>query len=60
MDQEELTLFRDMAKRAFEKAITPPLAAEYTTSPEDPTRPASDETLTIAPPPRSIMPGNTA
>jgi hypothetical protein len=33
----------------FVKAITPPLAAEYTADPFDPTRPASDAMLTIRP-----------
>ncbi len=42
------------------KAITPPLAAEYTASPEEPTRPASEPMLTTAPYPWAAMTGNTA
>ena len=37
--------------RVFISAIVPPLAAEYTASPEDPTRPASEAMLTIRPTP---------
>jgi hypothetical protein len=40
-------------------AIIPPLQAEYTASPEDPTRPASEATLTTRPKPRAAMPLST-
>ena len=39
---------------------TPPLAAEYTAEPLDPTRPASEDTFTIRPRRRSCIPGSTA
>src|SRR5215471_21816841 len=42
------------------KAMTPPLAAEYTASPDEPTRPASEPRFTTAPPPCWAMIGSTA
>ena len=41
--------------RAFVKAITPPLVAEYATSQLAPTSPQTDAILTIAPRPCDIM-----
>lgn len=41
-------------------AMTPPLAAEYTASPDDPTRPASDARFTTEPWPCAAMIGSTA
>src|SRR3546814_16377927 len=41
------------------KAMTPPLAPEYTDSRDDPTRPASDPMLTMRPSERSTIPGST-
>ena len=40
-------------------AMMPPLHAAYTASPDEPTRPASDATLTTRPKPRSAMPRAT-
>src|SRR6266705_292471 len=45
---------------AFEKPMSAALQPEYTASPVLPTRPASEEMLTIRPRPRSIMPSSTA
>src|SRR5581483_7584881 len=40
---------------ALVNAITPPLVAEYTASPDEPTFPASEPRLTTRPPPRATM-----
>ena len=45
---------------AFMKAMAAPLAPEYTASPLDPTRPASEATITTRPSPRSTIDGSTA
>ena len=45
---------------AFEKPMSAALQPEYTASPVLPTRPASEEMLTIRPRPRAIMPSTTA
>src|SRR6266702_3705652 len=42
------------------KAMIPPLAAEYTASPDEPTRPASEPRFTTAPLPWAAMTGSTA
>ncbi len=44
----------------FENEMIPPLQAEYTDSPDEPTRPASDEMFTIRPRPRAVIPWSTA
>ena len=41
-------------------AMIPPLAAAYTASPDEPTRPASDARFTTVPPPCPAMIGSTA
>ena len=45
--------------RVLVSAMMPPLHAEYSASPEEPTRPASEAMFTTLPPPRSTMPGST-
>ncbi len=44
----------------FVNAMTPPFVAEYTASPEEPTRPASEAMLTMRPDLRSIIASSTA
>ena len=44
----------------FVNAMTPPLVAEYTASPDDPTRPASEAMFTMRPYLRSIIASSTA
>src|SRR3990170_1008007 len=61
--QTQFTLIRWRASSraiVFVKAMIPPLAAEYTASPVEPTRPASEAMLTIFPYPFLIISSSTA
>src|SRR5262249_36834581 len=61
--QTTLTLIFDRGSsraRVLEKPITPALHAEYTASPVEPTRPASELIEMIFPAPRAIICGMTA